>query len=362
MSAEDFNMKKAALEEQIQDAEVEAGITLDNSEVIKLREDLERLEQSRSRYENAAETAGDISETQLKQVENMGGTPEAAKEKTHDVDEKIEGVKAETEEKIEKASEAVPEEVKTKENAPKQDVLTEKFNALNEEIAGLSGKTLAGEEKARYESLLEDRKQVVSEFLAAHGYEDAKQLPHIEGANNEANQRTAVLNNFLGLELPVAGKDLSIYEMEGKKYLYMANKGDYMPDSEDSKKSRKDRALLVSKQVELFGRVSSASENVKKLTPDQKAQVPKEITLEAIALRGEDSENPVRALYMPMAQEYKKSFYVVEPDENQYPKSIAGFNKNFAPSEMRSYMYQNAKAAIGQLLMEKKAKEHGWLE
>lgn len=93
MAMEEFNAKKADLEKKISEAESEAEITLDNSEVFKYRNELAKLEEMKHLYDDKVEAAQDIPSNQLSRVEALGGTKDEILEKTVAVDEKIEAVK-----------------------------------------------------------------------------------------------------------------------------------------------------------------------------------------------------------------------------------------------------------------------------
>jgi len=135
MAMEEFNKKKSDLENQITQAEGEAEITLDNSEVIKLKQDLENLEKSKASYEDKAEQAEVTPENQVKQVESLGGNETVLAEKTAEVDQKIEGVKEETAEKVAVKGEPKGKEAFAKELEPWNTDLAEKIGDLKNRIS-----------------------------------------------------------------------------------------------------------------------------------------------------------------------------------------------------------------------------------
>lgn len=317
------------------------------------------------------------------QVGKLGGSEENVEETTKETDQKIESLKDETIVKIEEVesqnknlvnekaetnnvniennvhSETIDSGVEQIEESKKspEEITREEYSNLNNEIKLMEERrTRVGystEENIKFQELKYKKKEIIDNFLISNSEEITKYLPSIELVNKEKTARTVTMNKILGLDLPVDGKDFSMYEINGKNYLSIAG-GD--PRAENEK------ANLAKKQVEFFEKLKAVNEDMQKLSKEQKIELDKETELERDALLGEsDLDNPIVNLYTKPAQEYKKSLVIVQPNENLYPKSIQGFGQEFDSQKLRNYMSTRSKSAIKIMLMQKRAKEKGLL-
>ena len=317
------------------------------------------------------------------QVGKLGGSEENVEETTKETDQKIESLKDETIVKIEEVesqnknlvnekaetnnvniennvhSETIDSGVEQIEESKKspEEITREEYSNLNNEIKLMEERrTRVGystEENIKFQELKYKKKEIIDNFLISNSEEITKYLPSIELVNKEKTARTVTMNKILGLDLPVDGKDFSMYEINGKNYLSIAG-GD--PRAENEK------ANLAKKQVEFFEKLKVVNEDMQKLSKEQKIELDKETELERDALLGEsDLDNPIVNLYTKPAQEYKKSLVIVQPNENLYPKSIQGFGQEFDSQKLRNYMSTRSKSAIKIMLMQKRAKEKGLL-
>ncbi len=241
------------------------------------------------------------------------------------------------------------------------------FDAINARLVSLGEKekfdTLSGEDKKELEGLKIRKNEALAQFLDTLSSQEMQNIPVVEAVRSDEVKRSIAINKLLNLNIPVMGKDFSIYEIDGKNFATIASDPlRYAPDSETSIMSTNERKKLAESQVNIYQKVSDANENLNKLTKEQKTELFKETAMEREMLAGDHPEgrdNPILSLYKPFAQESKKSIVIVQPEENLYPESLKQTGKY--ASEMRDYMAKNSKIALNILLLANKAKEKGWL-
>lgn len=417
MAIGDFETQKKNLQEQINTAEAEAGFTLDMSEVEKLNKQLEALEATKATYETKVDQAEvSATENQIKQITELGGTEEELVKREEVQNEKVEEVKEVLEEKSEEVVEKTPDgdiEHKDSEQVLYKNVL-DSFNILKKEYGELSEKknTLLSE-RNKAEQLKDTKKveeiniqmteiteqqqnlnrkeggidelkskaeKLKNEFKKQYGYDEsfAKEADKKLGfgvGRTDANR--VVINNYLGLELPIFSKDFKLEKLKNKNSSSF-QEPEYGIPNDDTAEGIYNKSLLAKKQLETWENVSRASEVLDALSEEDREKVlegMKENQLAFDALRnieynagtsqtrGHTAEKNISDIFHPYTA--GKIIYLSGMEKDKKLFQNGGFkvgDRVMSPFEFSNFAAENSLKMMNTLFAYKIAKEKGVLK
>ncbi|MFA6973867.1 MAG: hypothetical protein WC238_04000 [Parcubacteria group bacterium] len=206
------------------------------------------------------------------------------------------------------------------------------------------------------------KRKLILEFKKQNGYDEtsAKEVDANFGYGAaKADMNRAVMNNFLGTNMPIFSKELKL----GNKHRRSVGDREIQLISNSGPDGAYNQALIAKKQVELWQQATDAKKVVEGIPNDTLKQLIKENQLEYDAIMGESF---VKDIYEPfLTTNASVNGEIIYPDKKSYPEDVKNYvDKEDSERGDRGYIFAK-KAANNErwiknvLFLQKIAKEKG---